>query len=86
MNIKVLGTGCAKCHALEKSVKDAVNEMKVEATIEDIKDIKKIMDYQILFTPGLIINDKVVSSGTVPSKKEIMQFINEAMNQEKANQ
>jgi small redox-active disulfide protein 2 len=81
MNIKVLGTGCAKCHALEQAVHDVVSEMKIEATIEDIKDIQKIMDYQILFTPGLIINDKVVSSGTVPSKQEIKQFINEAMNQ-----
>jgi small redox-active disulfide protein 2 len=82
MNIKVLGTGCAKCHALEKAVKDAVNEMKIDATIEDIKDIKKIMDYQILFTPGLIINEKIVSTGTVPSKQEVMKYINEAMNQE----
>jgi small redox-active disulfide protein 2 len=81
MNIKVLGTGCAKCHALKKAVHDVVNEMKIDATIEDIKDIQKIMDYQILFTPGLVINDKVVSSGNVPNKQEIKRFIDEAMNQ-----
>jgi len=76
-----LGTGCAKCHALGKAVHDVVNEMKIEATIEDVKDIQKIMDYQILFTPGLVINDKVVSLGAVPSKQEIIQFISEAKNQ-----
>lgn len=81
MNIKVLGTGCAKCHALEKSVREVVSEMKIDATIEDIKDIKKIMEYQILFTPGLMINEKVVSTGTVPSKQEIKNFINQANNQ-----
>ena len=78
MNIKILGTGCAKCHALEKTVREVVAEMKIEATIEDVKDMKKILEYPILTTPGLVINEKVVSAGKVPSKTEIATFIEKA--------
>ncbi len=75
MKIKVLGPGCARCQQLEKTVKDVVKELGVDAEIEDIKDIKKIMEYPILTTPGLVINEKLICSGRVPTKAEVSAFI-----------
>ena len=75
MNIKILGTGCAKCHSLAKTVKDVVNELQVDAEVEEVKDMKKILEYSILMTPGLVIDEKVVSSGKVPGKAELTQLI-----------
>ncbi|MBN2612381.1 MAG: TM0996/MTH895 family glutaredoxin-like protein [Bacteroidales bacterium] len=75
MEIKVLGTGCPKCKALEKETRDAVAEMRVEANITKEEDIMKILGYGIMHTPGLVINEKVVISGRVPSKVEIKNLI-----------
>ena len=82
MNIKILGTGCAKCHSLEKTVKEVVNELQVDAKIEEVKDMKKILEYSILMTPGLVINEKVVSSGKVPNKADVERIITNALAQE----
>lgn len=79
MEIKVLGTGCAKCMQLEKTVKEAVKELGIDAKIEEVKDIKKIMQYPILTTPGLVIDEKVVCSGKIPSKDEVKKYIREAI-------
>jgi small redox-active disulfide protein 2 len=79
MKIKVLGTGCAKCHALEKTTREVINELGIEAEIEDVKDIKKIMEYPILSTPGLVIDDNLVCSGRVPTKAEVTTFITTAL-------
>ncbi len=78
MNIKILGPGCAKCQLLEKTVKEVVAEMKLDATVEEVKDMKKIMEYPILMTPGLVINEKVVSSGKALSKAEVTKLITDA--------
>lgn len=75
MNIKVLGTGCTNCKNLEKAVNLAVSEMKIEANIEKVEDIQKIMAFGIMRTPGLVINDKVVLSGRVPSVSELKELI-----------
>jgi small redox-active disulfide protein 2 len=82
MDIKVLGPGCAKCQSLEKTVKEVVNALKLDITVEEIKDMKKIMQYPILMTPGLVINDKVVVSGKVPSRAEVERYIKEALEAE----
>ncbi|MDD4924387.1 MAG: thioredoxin family protein [Dehalococcoidales bacterium] len=82
MEIKILGSGCAKCHQLEQTVKEVVNEMCIDAEIYYVKNISSIMEYPIITTPGLVINEKVVSSGRVPSKAEITSFITTALENE----
>ncbi|MFC2033087.1 thioredoxin family protein [Chloroflexota bacterium] len=79
MKIKVLGPGCARCHQLEQTTREAVMELGINAEIEDVKDIKKIMEYPILTTPGLVIDEKLVCSGRVPSKAEVTTFITTAL-------
>lgn len=79
MDIKILGTGCARCHQLKKSVREVIKELGIDATLEEVKDITKIMEYPILATPGLVIDEKVVSAGQVPGKKEVEKLILNAM-------
>ncbi|MCX5993962.1 MAG: thioredoxin family protein [Chloroflexi bacterium] len=82
MDIKVLGPGCARCQSLEKTVKEVVSALKLDIKVEEIKDMKKIMQYPILMTPGLVINGKVVMSGKVPSKAEVERYIKDALEAE----
>jgi len=82
MNIKVLGPGCAKCHSLDKLVREVVNELDIKAEVEYIKDMAKILEYPILITPGLVINEEVVCSGSVPSKEDVIKYITSALNKE----
>ena len=82
MKIKILGTGCAKCHQLEQTAKQVVKELAVDASIEEVKDLKKIMEYPILTTPGLVVNEELVCSGRIPSKSEVTQFIITALDKE----
>ncbi len=82
MKIKVLGPGCARCQQLEKTAQEVARELSIDATIEEVKDIKKIMEYPILTTPGLVIDDKLVCSGRVPTKAEVTTFITTALAKE----
>ena len=75
MEIKVLGTGCAKCKALEKSVIAAVEKTAVDAHVTKVEEITEIMKYGIMMTPALVIDEKVVVSGRAPSSKEIIKLI-----------
>jgi small redox-active disulfide protein 2 len=81
MNIKILGSGCSKCNALENVTKEAVKELGIAATIEHVTDIKKIMEYPIMTTPGLVINEKLVLAGKVPSKAEVTKLLTTALAQ-----
>lgn len=76
MKIEVLGTGCAKCVTLEKVVKEAVAKSGKFAQIIKVDDIMKIMEYQVVSTPGLVIDGKVVSTGKVLSVDEVVALIN----------
>ncbi|MDY0233125.1 MAG: thioredoxin family protein [Sulfurimonas sp.] len=76
MKIEILGTGCAKCKTLEKVVKEAVAKSGKFAQVEKVDDIMKIMEYQVISTPGLVIDGKVVSTGKVLSVDEVLAFIN----------
>lgn len=75
MEIKVLGTGCAKCKSLETATRKAVEELKLNATVEKVEDIQKIMEYGIMRTPGLVINGKVVLSGQVPKVSALKELL-----------
>ena len=75
MEVKILGTGCPNCKRLEKVTRQALDEMGVEATVTKVSDLGDIMAYDILSTPGLVIDEKVVSSGRVPSKAEVTSLI-----------
>ncbi len=75
MEIKVLGTGCAKCKSLEKVTRKAVEELNLEATVEKVEDIQKIMEYSVMRTPALVINEKVVMSGQLPKISELKEVL-----------
>ncbi|NJK87055.1 MAG: thioredoxin family protein [Bacteroidales bacterium] len=75
MEIKVLGTGCARCKSLEKATKEAVEELNLNASIEKVEDIQKIIEYGIMSTPGLVINGKVVLSGKLPKNDELKNIL-----------
>ena len=75
MNIKVLGGGCCKCENLLGAVKEAVAEKGIDAEIEYITDMSKIMEYGIMSTPALMINNKVVSMGRVLKAKEVEKLL-----------
>ncbi len=75
MNIKVLGTGCSSCKSLEQATRNAVAEMGINANIEKVEDIVKIMEYGVMHTPALVINEKIAVSGRVPSVSEIKEII-----------
>lgn len=78
MEIKVLGTGCAKCKTLEEKIRKVVADNNVDATISKITDLPEIIKYGIMMTPGVVINEKVVHYGSVPNEKDILRMINEA--------
>ena len=75
MEIKVLGTGCVKCKKLEKLTENTVNELGLDATIEKIEDIYKIMQFGVMRAPGLVIDGKVVLTGRLPKTNELIEFL-----------
>ena len=79
LTVKVLGTGCPRCKKLEELARSAVAEMAIEADVQKVTDIANIMDYNVLATPGLVINETVVSSGRLPSVAEISTWLADAM-------
>ena len=68
LTIKVLGSGCANCKRLEQMTKKAVDQLGIEAEVIKVTDPTKYSDYGVLTTPGLVINDKTVSSGRLPTQ------------------
>jgi len=75
MEIKILGTGCPKCKTLEKVTREAVAETGIDAKIDKVEDILKIMEYRVMHTPGLVINGKVVLSGQVPTVNRVKEIL-----------
>lgn len=75
MNIKILGSGCVKCKKLYKNVEIALKESQIEATLKKVEDINQIIDYGVMMTPGLVIDEKVISVGKVVSPKDIIKLI-----------
>jgi small redox-active disulfide protein 2 len=79
MEIRILGPGCPRCHEVEKRTVNALAELEVAADVRKVTDIKKIAEYRIFATPGLVINGKIKCSGRIPSQDEIRRWIQEEM-------
>jgi small redox-active disulfide protein 2 len=75
ISIKVLGTGCPKCKTTIEYVQTVVKENAIDATVQKVEDIMEIMQYNVLSTPVLVINEEVKIKGRVPSKKEILELL-----------
>ena len=75
MEIKVLGTGCAKCKTLEKNTRDAVAELGIDANVTKVEDIMEIMGYGVSRTPAIMIGNKVVVAGKSPSTQELKTLL-----------
>jgi small redox-active disulfide protein 2 len=79
LNIKVLGPGCMNCHMVEESARAAVTALGVEATFEKVTDRDQFARYGLLFTPGLVINEKLVAAGRIPNQNEVMTWVTNAL-------
>ena len=75
MQIKILGTGCSNCRNLEKATREAVAELNIDASIVKEEDIVKIMSYGIMRTPALVVDEKVLFYGRVPSVTELKELL-----------
>jgi small redox-active disulfide protein 2 len=79
LTIKVLGSGCANCKKLEATTRQAVLKLGIEADFIKVTEYPEIMKYNVMSTPGLVINEKLVSAGRVPGEAEITTFITTAL-------
>lgn len=79
MEIKVLGTGCNNCKKTKAVVGEAIRELGVDATLVEVQDIPSIMAYGVMSTPAIVIDEKVVSTGKVPAKSQVIQMIRQAV-------
>ena len=75
MIIKILGSGCAKCKQLEANAQQAVKEMGIEATVEKVQDIQAIMEYGVMKTPALVVDEQVKVMGRVASPEDIKKYL-----------
>lgn len=75
MDIKILGSGCAKCNQVEKLAREAAEEAGTEANIEHVTDFRKIAAYGVFSTPAVVVDGKVRSVGKIPRKEEIIAWI-----------
>ena len=75
MEIKILGTGCTKCKALEKATINALAKLDIAANVSKVEDIMQIMNYGVISPPALVIDEKVVIKGRVPSENEIKEIL-----------
>jgi small redox-active disulfide protein 2 len=79
LTIKVLGSGCPNCQKLASTAKGVVASLAIEAEILKITDHTQIMQYNLLATPGLVINEKLVSAGRIPSEAEVTTWVVDAL-------
>ncbi len=79
LNIKVIGSGCATCQKLESMCKEVVAENNLEAQIEKVTDLNKFAELGVFITPGLIVNNKVLNQGKLPTKSTLTHWLNDAV-------
>ncbi len=79
LTIKILGSGCANCKRVEQIARKVVADMALQAEIIKVTEYPEIMKYDILATPGLVINEKVVSSGRIPTPAEVTTWLADAL-------
>jgi len=80
LNIKVVGTGCPNCIKLEKLCKEVVNESNIDANIEKVIDINEFGNLGVMITPGLVVNNKVLSQGKIPTKTTLVHWLKNNIN------
>lgn len=73
--IKILGTGCPKCKTTEAVVREVVDQLNIEANIIKVEDIMEIMQYNVMTTPVLVIDEEIKVKGRVPTKTEVEEFL-----------
>ncbi|MBP7184908.1 MAG: TM0996/MTH895 family glutaredoxin-like protein [Saprospiraceae bacterium] len=73
--VKILGTGCTKCKHTEQIVKDVISKNNIDATVEKVEDIMKIMEYNVLSTPAIVVDEIVKIKGRVPSENEVLEAL-----------
>jgi small redox-active disulfide protein 2 len=77
VKIKILGTGCKKCRNLENKVRELIAANNIDAVVEKVTDIQEIINYGIMMTPGLVINEKVKSYGIIPESDKLITWLKE---------
>lgn len=79
LSVKVLGPGCTNCQKVEQIAKKVVSTLSVDATFQKVTEMQDIIKYPILATPGLVINEKLVCAGRIPSEAEVTTWITNAL-------
>lgn len=78
LTVKILGAGCANCRKLEAVAREAAGQAQLEAEFVKVTDMKEIMTYDLLATPGLVVNEQLVSSGRIPTVAEVQSWMRNA--------
>ena len=74
-HVKILGTGCSKCKQTTSVIEDVIKEHSLDATVEKVEDIMKIMDYNVLSTPAVVVDEQLQIKGRIPTKAEILELL-----------
>ncbi|MBP9707337.1 MAG: TM0996/MTH895 family glutaredoxin-like protein [Oligoflexales bacterium] len=80
MDLKILGTGCAKCKKLEEATRAAANELNLKYNLEKVTDLEKIMSYSVMSTPALVVNGEVKVAGRIPSIEDLKKLLSSSHN------